>query len=104
MLSDGTAGSRSRTFRLLSALLRTILCSMRRVLIAALVIIPGIALALDFSDATARYKDAPFPKAETAGISLLTNAGALQGNPDGTFAPRRTLNRAEFLKIALLSR
>ncbi|MBI5794152.1 S-layer homology domain-containing protein [Candidatus Uhrbacteria bacterium] len=77
---------------------------MRRVLITALVIIPGIALALDFTDATARYKDAPFPIAETAGISLLTSAGALQGNPDGTFAPRRTLNRAEFLKIALLSR
>lgn len=77
---------------------------MRRVLIAALVIIPGIALALDFSDATERYTDTPFSRPEAAGISLLTNAGAVQGNPDGTFAPRRTLNRAEFLKIALLSR
>ena len=101
MLPDATGGVRSITFRLPSGALRTILRPMRRVLIAALVVIPGVALALNFSEV--QYVDAPFSVAEDAAISLLT-PWAVQGNPDGTFAPRRTLNRAEFLKIALLTR
>ena len=61
------------------------------------------ALALDFSDASLLYNDAPFNAATAAGISVLTNLDATEGNPDGTFAPDRSLNRAEFLKIALSS-
>ena len=54
-------------------------------------------------DATVDYVDAPFPTDEAAGISVLTRLGAVEGNPDGTFRPNRTLNRAEFVKIVLLS-
>lgn len=62
--------------------------------------IPLAALAVDFTDVSSRYNDQPFSKSEAAGISVLTNIGAVAGNPDGTFAAERTLNRAEFLKIA----
>ncbi len=55
------------------------------------------------SDATVDYADAPFSTDEAAGISVLTHLGAVEGNPDGTFRPNRTLNRAEFVKIVLLS-
>lgn len=77
---------------------------MRRIsLITAAVLIPLAALALDYTDRSAQYTDAPFSKSEAAAISVLTNLDIVQGNPDGTFATRRSLNRAEFLKIALLS-
>jgi len=78
--------------------------TMRRTLLATLlVIVPSIAFALEYDDLTDRYTDAPFSKAETAGVSVLTEVGAISGNPDGSFAPQRTLNRAEFVKIALLA-
>lgn len=77
---------------------------MRRTLIATLlVVVPSIAFALDYTDISSQYTDAPFSRRDAAGISVLTNIGAVAGNPDGTFAPERTLNRAEFLKIALLA-
>lgn len=69
---------------------------------ALLLLVPRVS-ALDYSDQSLMYLDAPFRSADAAGISLLTNIGAVQGNPDGTFQPDRTLNRAEFLKIALAS-
>lgn len=75
----------------------------RTIALATLALVPTIAFALDFDDVSDRYTDAPFSKAETAGISVLTDIGAVSGNPDGTFAAQRTLNRAEFLKIALLA-
>lgn len=77
---------------------------MRRTLLTlSLLAVPGFAFALDYNDLTDRYSDAPFSLAEAAGISVLTEVGAVSGNPDGSFAAGRTLNRAEFLKIALLS-
>lgn len=33
------------------------------------------------------------------GIEFLATEGVISGNPDGSFAPERTLNRAELLKI-----
>jgi hypothetical protein len=66
--------------------------------------LPLLTFALDYHDATARYSDAPFNRAESAAVSLLTNLGVVSGYPDGTFHPEWTLNRAEFLKIAFLSR
>jgi len=62
---------------------------------------PVSVSALDFVDVTDRYRDAPFSAADTAGISVLTSLGVVEGNPDGTFAPGRGLNRAEFLKIVV---
>lgn len=77
---------------------------MQRLLsILGIFLVPATALALTFTDQTERYSDAPFTPQEAAGISLLTEVGAVEGNPDGTFAPDRTLNRAEFLKIVLLA-
>lgn len=73
-------------------------------LITALSLLPTVALALDFQRAAADYEDVDrFSTAERVAISVLTEVGAVQGNPDGSFAPARTLNRAEFVKIALLS-
>lgn len=77
---------------------------MRRIaLVIGCMALPLGVCALDYSDQSLMYMDAPFRPAEAAGISLLTTIGAVQGNPDGTFLAARTLNRAEFLKIALLS-
>ncbi len=76
---------------------RTLLC------LAIIALLPSIASAqaLDFSDISAHYTDGPFALPEAAGISLLTRSGIVEGNPDGTFRPRRTLNRAEFLTIVM---
>ena len=87
-----------------SSVLDIILSPMRRLLITlGAFLIPLGAQALDYRDQSLMYLDAPFQPAEAAGISVLTTLGAVEGNPDGTFQPRRTLNRAEFLKIALAS-
>lgn len=76
---------------------------MRRFLPAlALALLPLSAVAaLDFSDISGTYTDGPFDLPESAGISLLTREGVVEGNPDGTFRPRRTLNRAEFVTIIM---
>ena len=65
--------------------------------------LPFQVSALEYKNLSLLYTDAPFTPAESAGISLLTSIGAVQGNPDGTFRPNRTINRAEFLKIVLAS-
>ena len=66
--------------------------------------VPVVALAFDMQHGDDGYTDTTrFSASERAGISLLTDVGAVAGNPDGSFAPHRTLNRAEFTKIALLS-
>jgi hypothetical protein len=77
---------------------------MRRVAAVSLaLLVPLTVFAFDVTDATERYSDGPFSRPEAAAISVLTNAGAVQGNPDGGFRPRSALNRAEFLKIAMLT-
>lgn len=68
----------------------------------ALVALPlSAAAAIDFSDISGTYSDGPFDLPEAAGISFLTREGIVEGNPDGTFRPRRTLNRAEFTAIVM---
>lgn len=76
---------------------------MRRFIpLLALALLPlSASAALDFSDISGRYADGPFDPPVSVGISLLTNAGVLEGNPDGTFRPNRTLNRAEFTAIVM---
>ncbi len=75
---------------------------MKRLLLTAVaVLVPFATLAIDFTHSSTQYTDAPFSAAEAAGISVLTNAGVVEGNPDGSFAASRTLNRAEFVKIVL---
>lgn len=79
---------------------------MRRIAAAALTVflLPLAALALDFTDRSPMYADAPFTRSESVGISVLTNLGVVQGYPDRTFRAGQRINRAEFLKIALLTR
>ncbi len=67
-------------------------------------LVPASALALSYdADDSGVYTDTPFRTSEAAGIGLLTELRAVEGYPDGAFRPERTLNRAEFLKIVLLS-
>ncbi len=64
-------------------------------------LLSSTAFALDYQHGDDRYSDTShFSTAERAAISVLSDVGAVSGNPDGTFAPDRTLNRAEFVKIA----
>lgn len=73
-------------------------------LAAVLLTLPVAAFALDFQHGDDGYSDASrLTVAERAAVSVLTDIGAVSGNPDGSFAAGRTLNRAEFTKIALLS-
>lgn len=66
--------------------------------------VPLSAFALDYQHGDDDYSDArSLSVAERAAVSVLTDVGAVSGNPDGSFAPDRTLNRAEFAKIAMLS-
>lgn len=80
-----------------------ILLPMQRAAIFMGLLVPVMAMALTLEDQTEKYTDAPFNSAVTAGVSVLTEVGAVEGNPDGTFRPDRLLNRAEFLKIVLAS-
>lgn len=69
---------------------------------ASVLLMPLSVLALDYSDSSDRYRDeASFTTAERAGISVLSNLKVVEGNPNGRFEARRTLNRAEFTKIAM---
>lgn len=64
--------------------------------------VPAGVLALNTSDATSRYTDASsMSRAEKVAVSVLTNEGVVSGNDDRTFNISRTLNRAEFTKIAM---
>lgn len=76
---------------------------MRRLtpLLATLVLVPVAAFALDFTQSAVEYTDfRSMTLAEKAAVSVLSNEDIVRGNPDGSFSPRRTLNRAEFLAIA----
>lgn len=63
----------------------------------------GSVFAIDFTDRSGEFTDAPFQKPEAVAISVLKNIGIIDGNPDGTFAPNDTLTRAAFIKIIILS-
>ena len=75
-----------------------------------LIVIPAAALALDYTDVSGGYADAPFSRPEAAAISLLTNLEVVEGDPNPEdeshrlFHPERPLNRAEFAKIVFMAR
>ncbi len=69
----------------------------------AVLLVPASAAAINWSDVSLGYHDSPFTKEEAAGISVLTDLGAVEGYADGTFRPSTKINRAEFLKIAMAS-
>lgn len=70
-------------------------------LITAL-LIPATALALDFSPSTF-YRDVRQNSPEAPGINMLTREHIVQGYMDGRFGHSRLINRAEFLKMALMA-
>ncbi len=61
-------------------------------LIAAQSFAPAYAIAASFSDVSASY-------AYKAQIETLADRGIVKGNPDGTFKPSNTVNRAEMLTL-----
>lgn len=71
-------------------------------LLAFGLLVPVIALAVDIAPATF-YTDVRPGSSEAAGINLLTRVGAVEGVGDHRFVPTRPVNRAEFLKMAMLS-
>jgi hypothetical protein len=73
-----------------------------RSLLTISLLIPLSALALEIAPATF-YTDVRPTSSDAAGINLLTRVGAVQGVADHRFAPSRPVNRAEFLKMAMLS-
>lgn len=78
---------------------------MKRVLlplITCAVLIPTVAFALVFQSANT-YDDVRATSPEAAGINLLTREGIVKGYGNRTFGTARRINRAEFLKIAMLA-
>lgn len=53
--------------------------------------------------ASAAFSDVPTGYSNGEAITVLSEKGLVKGNPDGTFKPNTTVNRAEFLTILLRS-
>jgi hypothetical protein len=68
-------------------------------LYAASLVLPAFARDYDLSHLP--YPDAPSDRPTAIAISTLTEAGVLQGDPNGTIRPNAELNRAEFIKIVM---
>jgi len=77
---------------------------MRRLstLVPLLALVPALAFALDFTPVK-QFGDVRETSREAAGISLLAREGIVQGYAGKYFGPSRRINRAEFLKIAMMS-
>jgi len=75
---------------------------MRNLIITlGLLLIPLSSVARDYNADNLPYKDAPADRSTAVAVSVLTEAGIVEGIPDGTFRPERHLNRAEFMKIVM---
>lgn len=75
---------------------------LKRTLLITALLVPLTALATTIQPADF-YSDVRAGSSEAAGINLLTREGILQGYGDRHFGPSRLVNRAEFLKIAILA-
>ncbi|MEQ1849643.1 MAG: S-layer homology domain-containing protein [Candidatus Peribacteraceae bacterium] len=65
-------------------------------------LLPVVASAVTIAPADFFHDVEPMMP-EAVGINLLYNEGIVQGVGDGKFAPNREVNRAEFLKMAILA-
>lgn len=66
------------------------------------VLFPTVGLSVALSVLTAhagRFTDVPTTHLHHDAIERLADKGVVTGNPDGTFAPGKTVNRAEFLTM-----
>lgn len=75
---------------------------LKRVTFLSALLVPLTALAVSIQPGDF-YGDVVPHSPELAGINMLTRAGVLQGYGERKFGPTRLVNRAEFLKIAILS-
>lgn len=75
---------------------------LKKILLPIALLVPVIALALEIQPADF-YIDVRSNAPEAAGINLLTREGIVQGYKNRRFGPTRVINRAEFLKIAILA-
>lgn len=75
---------------------------LKRTLLITAFLVPLTALAIEIQPADF-YSDVRAGSSEAAGINLLTREGIVQGYGDRHFGPSRLVNRAEFLKIAILA-
>ena len=75
---------------------------LKRTLLITAMLVPLTALALEIQPANF-YSDVRSDSREAAGINLLTREGVVEGYGDRHFGPSRLVNRAEFLKIAILA-
>lgn len=69
--------------------------------ILAGLLIPVSVLAINYDTEHLPYSDTPADRATQIAISTLTEFDIVDGHPDGTFRPNVTINRAEFMKIAM---
>ena len=74
---------------------------MRRIFLLTFLFLPLCASARNYAPVNLPYSDAPSDLSTAIAVSVLTDEGIVEGNPDGTFRPDALLNRAEFLKIAM---
>lgn len=65
--------------------------------VTAVSVLSAFALALPAS--AGRFSDVPDSHIHRNAIERLADIGVVTGNPDGTFAPAKTVNRAEFLTM-----
>ena len=63
--------------------------------------VPVLVLAAVYDTGVLRYSDVAEGSPGAVAISTLTGMGVLEGNPDGSFRPYSSLNRAEFTKIVM---
>ena len=75
---------------------------MKRTLFSLLLwFVPVLVLAAVYDTGALRYTDVAEGSPGAVAISTLTGMGVLEGNPDGSFRPLSSLNRAEFTKIVM---
>lgn len=74
----------------------------KKLFLSISLLLPTAAFAVNFTASSTAYSDVSTTDFATRlAISTLTDANILYGNPDGTFRPLTTLNRAEFVTIAM---
>ncbi len=61
-----------------------------------------LAASMILPNAQASFNDVGTDTLHRSGIEFLQELGMIQGNPDGTFAPERELNRAELAKLIIV--
>ncbi len=75
---------------------------MKRLLFLSAFFVPAVALALTIAPANL-YTDVRSSSPEAAGINMLSREGIVKGYGNGFFGVARQINRAEFLKIAMIA-